>query len=101
VVVLLSSARQIDRFDLLIPFQAFRPADAADAGLLVAAERRVDLKVQSVDGHIAGPDSPGQRQTPFRVLGKDRATQTVAAVIGYADSVFLVAKEFQARLEAL
>ena len=67
------SGRQIDRFDFLVSFQSFRTADAPDAGFLVTAERRIDLQVQSVNGHVAGANPLRQRQALFGVLGEDGA----------------------------
>src|SRR3954468_18116876 len=70
------------------PGRLFAAHLAADAGLLVAAERRVRCVPEAaVDAHRAGADAPRDRQRAVVIGTDDRAGQAVDGVVGDADRV--------------
>src|SRR5215475_6670824 len=61
--------REQDGLELGVGLDGGPAALAAEAGLAVAAERRVRLQLVAVDAHRAGPDLLGHPHGPLDVAG--------------------------------
>ena len=71
---------------------------AAEAGLLVAAERRADVALRvAVHRHRARLDGSGHPQGLVDVLGPDRGCQPVAGVVGQRDRLVLGSRRGSSR----
>src|SRR5438552_8297617 len=82
--------RQVYLLQLEVRGQAFGAELAADAGRLVAAERRAELHREAVDGVRAGAHAPGDIQPVPRIGTPHRARQPVIGIVGDADRIALV-----------
>src|SRR3546814_15544010 len=77
-----------DRLGLEVFLETGHTHLPAEAGLLVATERRVGAEpLAAVDADGSRTDPPCHRPGPRRVLGVDRAGEAVRRVVGYPDRV--------------
>src|SRR5437764_6917308 len=86
-----SACRPGDRLRLQILLEPRNPVLAADAAVLVAAERHVGTDGHpAVDGDEAGPDAAGDGERALERSRRDHAGEPVLALVGDADGIVVV-----------